>query len=453
MSLASDTLAEVAVELSLSSLFHYQYSSLSKTVANISTDAESYKLVLGSIQTLQLRYLSLRLEGRIRLISDCTPLLKRHSNCLEERQYVAVANNKLLDNKPIDVGYLVSSVQLSWSDKWSVPLDQKRVGLSENSLDVCVNQILDILKLSPIKEEDLIVNTADSSYGTPRFLSPLYESTSLVNIVRLRAGMKLWTSEKRTSTGGANGIYGDCYYLNSHTEDKTYTKKGETYQVHQASLYDLPAQEQYIIETKTAKGRPITITLTRWNNLLRRAKKGYSMKEKPLDVIGVVVKDTNTQALIFQRPTFITISGNQKNAINTHEAFYEYQHRFDIEHNFRFQKQHLLLQKYQTPDVQTLDNWLLVVQLANTLLFLAADEVEHICHKWQKYKDKPAQEKQRLSPCQTKKAAQSLFLTFDKTPFLPQKSNKGKGRIKGAIFMHRTLKKVNKKPRKYKKVA
>jgi hypothetical protein len=223
MSLASETSAQVAVELSLSNLYHYQYSSLSKSVAKLSKDIESYKKLCGDIQFLQLSYLQYSLESRVRLLTDCTPLLKRHSSCLEERQYVAVANNKLLDNKPIDVGYLISSVQLSFSDKWTVPLSQLRVSILENSLDIAVEQIRNILKLKPLDEEELILNCGDSSYGTPRFLSPLYESSQLVNEVRLRSSIKLWTGEIRTDTGGRNGVYGQCYYLNLCTQNKLYT--------------------------------------------------------------------------------------------------------------------------------------------------------------------------------------------------------------------------------------
>jgi hypothetical protein len=445
MSLSGDTLAQVSVELSLCKLFHYQYSSLSKAVTNISKDDESYALISKEIMELQLLYLQEYLSSRVRLITDCTPIVKRHSDCLGDRQYIAIPNNKILSNKPIDVGYLVSSVQLNFPDKWCVPLSQKRVKLCENSLDVGVSQLSDILKFSAFDKAKLVINTADSAYGTPRFLSPLYDFKHLVNVVRLRAGMKLWTQDTRLQTGGANGIYGQCYYLNAQTQDKTYKKKEETYLVHQTSIHDFPPTQTQIIAAQTSKGKDIEITLTRWNNFLRRAKKEYSMKEKPIDVVSVSIKDKKTQKLVFQKPFFIVISGEKKDEVSTTDAYYDYYHRFDIEHNFRFQKQHLLLQNYQTPDVQTFDNWLLVVQLANTLLFLAADEVEHTCKKWQQYNDKPNQDNQRLSPCQTKKAAQNLFLTFDEKPFLPIKSKKGKGRRKGTTFTHRTPKNVSKK--------
>ena len=447
MSLAGDTLAEVSVSLSLCRLFHYQYSSLSKVVTNISKDVERYKKISGEIVKLQCFYLRDSLEDRIRLITDCTPIVKRHSDCLSGRQYIAVPNNKILDNKPIDVGYLVSSTQLNFSDKWCVPLSQKRVELANNSLDVGVSQLRDLLKLSLFDKQQLIINTADSAYGTPRFLSPLYDCNRLVNVVRLRAGMKVCTEDRRTETGGANHVYGEVYYLNPETQDKIYTVKGKAYEVHQTSIYDLAPAETQTIEAQTNKGRAITITLTRWNNLLRRAKKPFSMKEKPIDLISVSVKDRKTGKPIFKAPLYITISGKQKDAVSTIEAYYDYYHRFDIEHNFRFQKQHLLLQNYQTPDCQTFDNWLLVVQLANTLLFLAADEVEHTCQKWQQYNDKPNKSNQRLTPCQTKKAAQNLFCTFDEKPFLPQNSKKGKGRLKGTTFTHRTPQKVSKKPK------
>ena len=60
-------------------------------------------------------------------------------------------------------------------------------------------------------------------------------------------------------------------------------------------------------EAQTNKGRAITLTLTRWNNLLRRAKKPFSMKEKPIDLISVSVKDQKTQKPIFKAPLYIRL--------------------------------------------------------------------------------------------------------------------------------------------------
>jgi len=64
------------------------------------------------------------------------------------------------------------------------------------------------------------------------------------------------------------------------------------------------------------------------------------------------------------------------------------------------------------------------------------------CQKWQKYLPKNQYATQNpdtpLTIAQTSKAIKNLFRTFDKTPFLPQKCKKGKGRQKGHAQPRRT---------------
>ena len=113
-----------------------------------------------------------------------------------------------------------------------------------------------------------------------------------------------------------------------------------------------------------------------------------------------------------------------------------------------------MLDSFQTPDRQHLDNWLLVVQLAVWLLFLTAHQAERTCPKWQKYlpKEKLAINlvtfKARLSIAQARKSANSLFITFAKIPFLPKKSKKGKPREKGQYQTKRTKHGIFKKKHK-----
>lgn len=154
-------------------------------------------------------------------------------------------------------------------------------------------------------------------------------------------------------------------------------------------------------------------------------------------------------SLYLCRTADAVVCGKNKNQLLPQEAFCEYMQRYGIEPFFRFNKQKLLLDKFQTPDVQHLDNWILVIQLTVFLLFLTAYEAQHTCPKWQKYlpiEKEPS--KVRLTIAQARKAAQTLFLTFDKKPFLPVKSKKGKPREKGQTQNKRTWYEVIKKKKK-----
>jgi hypothetical protein len=149
------------------------------------------------------------------------------------------------------------------------------------------------------------------------------------------------------------------------------------------------------------------------------------------------------------RPLFVVISGRNKDKLSPGDAFLEYMQRYGIESFFRFGKQTLWLDKFQTPDVQHLDNWILVLQLTVFLLFLTAFDAPHSCPKWQKYvpiEKEPS--KVRLTIAQARKSAEVLFLTFAKSPFLPIKSQKGKPRKKGQIQLKRSRYEIVKKKKK-----
>jgi len=83
-----------------------------------------------------------------------------------------------------------------------------------------------------------------------------------------------------------------------------------------------------------------------------------------------------------------------------------------------------------------------MVQISTWMLFVARDETVIDCQKWQKYLPKNQHATQNpdtpLTIAQTRKAIKNLFRTFDKTPFLPQKCKKGKGRQKGQAQPQRT---------------
>ena len=116
-----------------------------------------------------------------------------------------------------------------------------------------------------------------------------------------------------------------------------------------------------------------------------------------------------------------------------------------------------MLEKYQTPNRQHYDNFLVVVMTAFWLLLTTPSSATYRPKKWEQYKDinKNAVEKkqqqqdreqdQLLAPCQSRQAAQDYFLTFDSTPFLPVKCKSGPGRKKGDTVDQRTRHKVVKK--------
>jgi len=447
MALSSYQQADSVVELSLSPLFHYQFSSIFKAIHELAWTAEDYEQSLQKILTLCLKYA--KPQKRVRLQTDVTPVIKEHSPSLENRQYVKKSNTVIKGNKPLSIGYPLSSINLSGESNWSLPLVRGRVPLEHTESSFAVEQIRAVLpKLQTALQYDLIVNTSDSSYTHAAYLSPLYKEEKLVCISRIRHGSKVFTPAKGANSSGAKKIYDQCFYLRS--TDNLFKgkapKTGKAYEKEQKTIYNLPCSQEQVLQTTTSKGRALYIQLYRWNDLKIRSKNGHCMKHKPFDLVGVRVVDAQTGELVFSRDLFFGIFGQRKKDISLEEAYWDYRHRYDIEPSFRFNKQNLFLDSYDCEDVQHLDNFLLVNQLANWLLYVAAEEVEFVPRKWEQNKSNPEPRPDKLSISKTYRSTEILFSTFDKEPFLPKPSKKGKGNLKKERPYYRVVKKSKKKP-------
>ena len=452
MALASFCEARSLVELSLSPVYHYQYSSIAKVLDQIASDEASRDAVQKAIQEMCMPYFDTSASsGYFLLQTDTTPVCKPHSPTLKDRGYVAVPNTVIAGNKPLNIGYDISFVNLSDAEStWSLPLSVKRVSINQTTSECALEQLKALFAHPELPFcAELIINTLDSKYGNAPYLAPAYEHRQLVNVVRLRAGMKVYKYQPRSNTGGAPAVYDQKYYLNSESQSKTYKhpKTKLPHEVFQRSIFESEADETSHFDAKTSKGRQLKITLWRYNNMMIRSKNGHNMKDKSFDLLICRVTDAQNGKRIFERDMYIALTGQRKSELPTRKGYSAYRHRYDIEPGFRFIKQHLMLEKFQTPDVEHFDNWLLILQLAYWLLYCASDEAHFRPKKWEKYlpKNKNAQDAPRLSVTQVRKAAERLFLTFEQTPFKPVKSKKGKGRQKGQTQIIRKRYKVRKK--------
>ena len=70
----------------------------------------------------------------------------------------------------------------------------------------------------------------------------------------------------------------------------------------------------------------------------------------------IVVTDTCGK-LVFTRPMWLIVIGNRRHQLSPKSVWEAYHQRYDVEHFFRFGKQHLLTTAYQTPDVNHEENW------------------------------------------------------------------------------------------------
>lgn len=441
MALASHHEAHSVVELSLSPLFHYQYSSLFKAIDQSALadpalfEGQLLPLLLGLTRQEEQQPYAL-------LQTDTTTLVKPHSPTLAERTYVLHPNNAIAGNRPISIGYEFSFVNLApGPDQWTLPLLAQRVRPDQTASDCAIEQ-LDVLmpQLAPYLRGRLLVNTLDSSYGKASYLARAYPHERLINLVRMRKGMQVWKCARCRGHRGTPKVYGERFYLLHQSRHHRYThnRTRERCTSFQPALGEQPPDRYTTLEVTAGNGRGLLVHLWRYNDLLIRTKDGHNMKDKPFDVLIAKVYDAHAGNSVFRDPFFIAIAGQERRQISAEMAYHLYRRRYDIEPYFRFAKQRLLLDRFQSPDRAHLENWLRIVQLASWLLYAACEEVDFRPRKW----ESAVPRNLRRSMAQARRAAQGLFLTFDPGLFKPPKTKKGNGRLPGSTLPARARFKV-----------
>ncbi len=105
MALASYRHAKSVVGLSLSPVYHYQYSSISDGLNALVADESDRAAVQEEVLRLVLDYRPSYQSGSGALVlqQDTTPCPRAHSPCLPDRGFIHVANRAVAGNKPLDI--------------------------------------------------------------------------------------------------------------------------------------------------------------------------------------------------------------------------------------------------------------------------------------------------------------------------------------------------------------
>ena len=283
MALASCKLAQSVVSLSESPLYHYQYSSISEAVSKLARTSGERDERRQSLQRLFLaRY---DWKPIIDWQTDAVSLFREHSRCLKDLQFVYKANTRIRGNKPIGTGYPLLFINLAdFENRWSLPFEAEIVGKETDYVSLAGRKMIELCGRDEFKER-LNVNTADSSFGCPKYLSPTSKVENLVSITRLRHGRKVCFAECQ-ETKGAPQIYGQDWYLRESSGDWTMKKEKEIITKYQESIYENEPDEQTEIFTKSKKGRELRIEMRRWNEMLMHSSDGFSMKEAEFDLVS-----------------------------------------------------------------------------------------------------------------------------------------------------------------------
>jgi hypothetical protein len=441
VALASNGNAKSVTELALNPLFFFKYSSISNAIDNlfkykaIETSDEKIRQAQylierfefdKKLQTLFKDDLPAKWKQKYRLLNnDVTSIFRPYSPTLENKEFVYAANQVVKGNKPVNIGFRLSTIGLSAREDqvaWNLPLSMLRVPVDMKSNSFAAKQIEAIVSNKELFEDDFFVCASDSAYCYRNFIHPNWHLNQLINIIRI-AG-------HRNVSYPFKGV--------PHTGSGAPTRYGNIFKLGDADTHTQPDKIEEFEITLKKGNRQCKVVMKQWNDMLIRGSRTEKMHDKPFQLISVNVIGVKTNEPVFKKTLWLTVWGQKRNELSLTEIYEAFRLRFDIEFFFRFGKQRLLLAKYQTPKIEHLDNWFHIIELSYWLLYVNRKEGENIIRDWEKYlpkyKDQDVKEPNESltkSPTQTQRAISGIISEFAKNNLIPKTRKNSPGRQKG----------------------
>jgi hypothetical protein len=380
--LCSNGSAHSVVELCLTPCFRRTYSSLYKALAEWIWDDRQLARVLSP-------FLPVPCQRSFWLFGvDVTPQPRPFAQTLPDRTMV-YQPNPIAGNTPVTIGHQYSTVALlpegraQRSPAWVVPLSTARVASPEDKEGVGAAQIDALLQDRTLPFHDaLCVEVADSKYSKPAYLHAHRRHANLITIVRVAANRTFYCSPEGASEQAAAGHptwYGARFVLGAPSSWP-------------------PADTHARTTHVSRRGKRYRVEIASWNNCLmrgRRKPKLLPMQDYPFTLLRIVFYDQAGREA-FRHPLWLIVLGQRRLELNAFEIYHAYERRYDLEHFFRFGKQHLLLTDFQTPESEREEAWWQLVHIAYAQLWLAREVVQVLPRPWER--NLPSIQSRQISP-------------------------------------------------------
>ena len=384
--LASNTNARSVAELSLSPLFRREYSSVYDAIEHFFVPTKPKNVIQEkraheqALLRLIVPFLPAPQQRKYWLFgTDVTYLPRQFARTLADRTFVHCPNT-IAGNNPVTIGHDYSILSYlpektsSSTPPWVVPLVVRRVGSTEKANQVGAEQIATVVtdETLPFKDE-LCVLVEDSAYSALEHLAAVAIRPNLVTVVRF-PGNRVVYRKFELPEGAANAVGHPTWY-----GDRFDLKDPDTW----------PEPDATAVTTLvTKKGKTYTVRLESWHNMVRTGKKDLPMHEYPFTLVRARVLDADGNP-VFKRNMWLLAIGERRRELALVDIWEAYSQRYDVEHFYRYGKQHLLMAAYQTPDVEHEENWWRIVQLAYIQLWLARSLAEALPNPWERYLPQP----------------------------------------------------------------
>ena len=305
---------------------------------------------------------------------DVTPASRPFARTLSDRGSV-YRPNPVKGVKPITIGHQYSAVVL-FPEKmtidappWVIPLLVNRVSTTETKRTVGLAQLERLLQDETLPfQKELCVTVADSDYSAVTFVGGVAGYPDHITIARFAGNRTVYRSPPSPETHSGRG----------HP-----TWFGAPMSLKDPTTWDEPDDVAQTTFT-TRKGRNYTVQIEGWHDMLMRGKRGLPMHTFPFTLVRVRVLNDQGEA-VFCRPLWLIVVGQRRAELTLCDIWEAYCQRYDMEHFFRFGKQRLLLDAYQTPETAHEENWWTLVQLAYLQLWLAREEAMSLPRPWERY--------------------------------------------------------------------
>ncbi len=404
--------ARSVVELSLSPYFRRGHASLYEAIAG-------YKWEEDSLAKQAAPYIPSPVTRPFWLLgADVTPQPRPFSATLEDRGMVHQPN-LVKGNKPVTIGHQYSTVgflpeaEVGMSESWIVPLSVKRVSTDDDKEMVGSRQIGRLLKDESLPwHEELVAEVVDASYSKKPYLCANREHKNLVTISRVASNRTFYQQPKpmeKPASAGHPSWYGDAFRL---PDPDTWRE----------------ADEKASTTFLSRRGKKYTVQIEAWFNLLMTGKRKpvvLPMQKHPFTLVRIVLIDPETGQPAFKRALWLIVMGERRSEIALLDLYHAYVQRYNLEHFFRFGKQKLLLDDFQTPEEEHEEAWWQLVHLAYLQLWVARHLVTCLPRPWER--NLPAMKAARISPSLVQRGFERIIRQFG----TPAKAPKPRGNSPG----------------------
>lgn len=279
--------------------------------------------------------------------------------------------------------------------------------------------------------EAFCVEVADSAYSKPVYLNANRKHTHLVTIARARGTRTFYRQPEppepidKPVAKGHPAWYGEPFCL----------KEPETWRDP-----DQVAETTFVSHKKAI----YRVEIQAWHNLMMRGKKDCPMRQHPFTLVKIRWYNQKGEVL-FQKPLWLIVMGDRRMELSLLDIYEAYLQRYDLEHFFRFGKQKLLLDKFQTPDDEHEEHWWRLVALAYLQLWATKEMASHLPRPWEQHLPSPV-DKQPTPAMVLRDMSRITRSGQIGTPApAPKPRGKSPGRRKGAKLTPRIRQPVMKK--------